>query len=542
MGLFSDTCTALIDSSTNRALTGATLEKAKQDPNWPRCGFSVKKKARFCSKCGFTRPNGWWKCPSCSNWVGNDSNFCWNCKSPLHPESRSDIAGGVWQKPADAFAQRFEVGDINQLLKTGIHIQTGTSALLLDSGAFKDVIGAGRHNLDSLGHKINWWGNPPPRSVVLIESGDVVLPLATSDLRSSEDVPVDFYAEVCFRFVEKGAESFVANLFKSRERLTYEDLVQVLNGEIRYVVENLCNTSTVDDLVKDPERRTHLENELQKTLETALTRYGLEIIRVASADFSGKAYDAIRASSGDLELKRRNLEFDARLRELVTSDKMQAFKTEHDLEQYVLQMAQEKGVKVELRGHEMARLKQVHRHELDKDEAAFQMTHEMEGQKHKLELDFQSHLGEIRKRQATWTQEVVETDKALDWRAKKDQLKREDLSETARIMEGKSLQTLIATIDDPERREQMLKLNAQLQQNGRSTEEILAMAAASSPAAAQALTEMARGNRQQMEHDFQERQKMSEDAAQRLERVMTEALKATAEAGKHAGSTTQIVK
>ena len=130
----------------------------------------------------------------------------------------------------------------------------------------------------------------------------------------------------------------------------------------------------------------------------------------------------------------------------------------------------------------------------------------------------------------------------MDWRAKKDKLKREDLSETSKIMEGKSMQTLLATIDDPDRREQLLKLNAQLQQNGRSAEEILAMAASSSPAAAQALTEMAKGNRQQMEREFQERQKMSEDAAQRLERIMTEALKATAEAGKHAGTTTQIVK
>lgn len=553
MGLFSDTCTMLIDPATKRALTGEALEKAKQDPRWPRCGYSVKKKARICSRCGHGAPGGWSQCPSCRNWVGNESNFCWNCKTALHPESRDEIAGGVWQKPREGFARRLEVGDIKLALQKGIQIQTGTAAIVLDSGAYKDVLGPGRHNLDSLARRINYWGDPPPRSVILVDSGDVVLPLVTSGLRTSEDIPVDFYAEVCFRFVEKGAEAFVANLFKASERLSYDDLVKTLNGEIRYEVENVCNTSTVEDLVKDPERRTHLEDALQKRLEEVLKRYGLEIVRVASADFSGEAYEKLRAKSGDLELKRREFEFSARLREMLASDKMQELKTEHDLEAYVLQLAQEKGVSTEMRNQELALLKQVHRHELEKGEAAHQMEREMQQAAHAIgvkiiwdDYAFKKLVKEAEAaaavRRIAFDQEKAETEWALKTRIEKDRIKREDLAETAKILEGKSLQTLIATIDDPERREQLLKLSAQMQQQGQSVEAILAMAADKSPAAAQALAEMARGNRQQMEREFQERQKMTEDAAQRLERIMTEALKAVAEAGKHAGTTIQNLR
>ena len=116
MGIFFDTCNALIDPSTGRALSGEALEKAQNDPKWPRCGNRVSKRARFCNACGKPAPGGWWKCPSCGKWVGNDSRFCPHCNQPLYPDDRAAIAGGVWRKEPEHFAQRFELGDIKRLL------------------------------------------------------------------------------------------------------------------------------------------------------------------------------------------------------------------------------------------------------------------------------------------------------------------------------------------------------------------------------------------------------------------------------------------
>lgn len=56
MGLFSDTCQALVDPKTGYALKGAELDRARQDPNWPRCGNKVRKGARYCGKCGAGAP------------------------------------------------------------------------------------------------------------------------------------------------------------------------------------------------------------------------------------------------------------------------------------------------------------------------------------------------------------------------------------------------------------------------------------------------------------------------------------------------------
>ena len=185
MGLFYDTCNALIDRNTGRALSGEALAAAQKDPNWPTCGNKVPKRARFCNKCGKPAPGGWWRCPQCNKWVGNDSRFCPHCNAALFPDERVDMAGGVWHKEPGQFAQRFEVGDVKRLLNTGLKVQEGTAAILLDTGAVNDILQAGQHNPESLLRKINWFGNPPPRSVVLIDIGEVIVPLHLEGLRTS---------------------------------------------------------------------------------------------------------------------------------------------------------------------------------------------------------------------------------------------------------------------------------------------------------------------------------------------------------------------
>ena len=80
MGLFSDKCTAIVKFNAKTGeyehLTGDELAAAKEAlrsethlfhgqsavlaaHGWEICGDRVKKKARFCSKCGASAPGGW---------------------------------------------------------------------------------------------------------------------------------------------------------------------------------------------------------------------------------------------------------------------------------------------------------------------------------------------------------------------------------------------------------------------------------------------------------------------------------------------------
>ncbi len=484
MGLFSDVCT--------------------------ECGAKVRKRALVCSSCGKAAPKGWWKCPACKKWVGNDSNFCWNCNEPLHPESRKDIAGGVWHHPGDVIAQRFEVGDIRKLLKKGIKVQQGTSAILMDGGKYKDVIGPGEHNLESMARKVNHWGSPPPRTAVLIDSGDLVIPLHLEGLRSSEQIPLELYTEILLRFKPKSAKEFIENLLKDNEKLTYDELITRVTGEIRHAVDALCVGSTIEDLVQDPERRIRLEDSISQHAAEYLKRVGFELVRIGSAEFVNEEYEAVRDRMSEFDLARRQAELDIRFRELATQDKMDQFKNEHELEEYAAALAQERGLSTEERGHELNRLKQAHRHEIEIKE----LQHDLDQ--------------EAKRRRQEFDLEMEEARKALKLRAEKEELKRKNMAENAKIVEGKNLETLIAITDDPIRREQFMQLKKMEIEQGRSAEELLALAAANSPEAARALAEMSKAKRAEMEESFRDRKKLSDENAASLERILTAALEANA--------------
>lgn len=531
MGIFADKCHVLINPETGKALTGDALAAAKQEKRAPRCGNKVKKSARFCNKCGSPAPGGWWKCPSCNKWVGNESHFCWNCNAPLHPEQRAGMAGGRWANRAGVFAEVLEVGDIKRLLKDGLIVSEGTVALLLDSGAYKDWLKPGSHNLDSLARKINHWGDPPPRTVVLVEAGEVVVPMRAEKLRSAEDLEVRFYGEVVLRFDPERAQGFLANLLKGLRELTLEEISEALEREVRHAVESFCTTSTVEDIVKDPGRRLHLENSLKATLERTTESWGIEVVRVSAAEFTGRAYEELRQKSGEVEEKRRDLEFNERLRELLQSERMGELKTEHDLEEYVSQLAQERGVSTAHRDHELTRLKQVQRHEV----AASELTHQMEQDAAKMRHD----MG-LQKEQDSYEREKLVDDTksqaeaaeiALELRRKKEALKRDNLKETAKILEGVSLETRISMEEDPDRREQLVRLQKMAELKGKTPEEILALQAAESPEAARALEAIFKNKGSESD----KREEMAKEHTAQLERILNKTLESMAEATKRPG-------
>jgi hypothetical protein len=554
MGIFSDRCQALIEPQTGKVLTGEALAAAKQNPRAPRCGNRVKKAARFCGKCGSGSPGGWWKCPACAKWVGNESHFCWNCNTPLYPDTRAGIAGGRWQRPGGVFAERFEIGDIKLMLKDGLIIEEGTVALLLDGGALKDVLSPGRYNPESMARKINHWGNPPPRTVVLVDNGDVVLPLRVEALRTAEDIPVELYTEVAFHFVEKKASDFLANVFKGNQRLTFQEIETLLTGEIRYTIENNANTSTIEDLVKDPQRRLQIEDALAHTMKDVLPRYGLELVRVAAAEFTGKEYEELRMKSGDIEVKRRQIELDQRLRELLSSEKMDQFKTEAELNEYIAQLSQERDLSTQHRTQELALLRLVHRHEIDKKAADFAFAQAMAQTAHDIGL---KKMGDEYRREAKRLEEeneaaitqmwlkVKQEKRRLELEFEQERLRIEREDEAARIAarKGADLTTLLSLIDDPAKRQSLLELNKQMQTAGKSPAEIMAYYAAENPDLARVLLEQEKAKSGDRDKEWNERKEVMNEAADRMERIMQKALETTAEAARNPGAgNQQIIK
>ena len=313
MGIFSKRCEALVNPKTGMALYGAELEKASQDPNWPRCGASVKKTAQTCSTCGAPAPGGWIRCPACGSWVGNDSRYCHHCNTPLYPDERAAVVGGIWHRTSGIFAQRFDDEEI-KAVNGEIQVQAGTSAILLDAGAVKDVLEAGRHDLDSVARKINWFGNPPKRSVVLLDSGEVALPIAFDDVREKTGTLVKFYGEVIVRFTggRAAATNFVSNVLKEKRSLSFADLVDRFDPLFRLVVEDMCSRVTFEEIVHDVNRHITLRDRITSVLEDDLKATGLDVVRVSLGEFSSPDYEKKLDELAEQERQRQLAELERR--------------------------------------------------------------------------------------------------------------------------------------------------------------------------------------------------------------------------------------
>ena len=413
MGLFSNKCNALIDKTTGRALSGAELEEAKKDPNWPVCGHDVSKRARFCSKCGHGAPDGWFKCPQCGKWVGNDSKFCPHCNHPLFPAERIDLAGGVWARKPGEFARRFDLDDVRFIKENGLMVQEGTVAVLLDGGKAVKELGSGRHHPTGTLRSINWFGNPPPRSAVMVDAGECVFrvdftgktsgvgEVASAPLRSAEELEVGCVAEITLRFVSGRGSEFVANVMKETRSVSMKDVCGLIYENALSAVRDLCTQSKIEDLVKDPERRERFEDGIVRALRDNMKGWGLEIVRAGAVEFYGAAYEEVRAKYGELEKDRRLVEFARAKLEVLAAqadqnaaaDKRDALRDRETWE-YLEQLAQEKGLSKIEREQEMAIAVRVSKGEISAVEAKLAAARELEDHAkamtalaHKLELD-----------------------------------------------------------------------------------------------------------------------------------------------------------
>lgn len=496
MGLFSDICNALIDKNTGRALTGEALLEAQKDPNWPTCGNKVSKRARFCNKCGKPAPGGWWRCPQCKKWIGNDSRFCPHCNAELYPDERVDMAGGVWHKEPGRFAQRFEVGDVKRLLTTGLKVQEGTAAILLDTGAVTDILQPGQHNPESLARKINWFGNPPPRSVVLIDVGEVIVPLHLEGLRTSEHIPIEFYGELVLRFKgdKDAARAFCGNVLKGERSYSFTQIAGRIEPLIRGAVDEMCITSTLEDLVKDPERRIRLQERIEKRIEEDFAASGLEIVRVSSAEFTGDEYERLEEQLGDAEVQRREAEYraalNATLRKINNQAEMDSDKAAFDLRQYKEMLDNEYRVSAATREREFALLKREWEH----DDLVYRRLLEVEELQHRYDLEdrqtdhdlatsrkldeygrekkVEDAKADVQAQDIHTTQDVKDTESWLKVKEQKMQLKQKDKSADASRRKGMSLAEMLLDTEDPDARAAILEA-MRLQRNASMTPEQL---------------------------------------------------------------------
>lgn len=555
MGLFSDTCDTPIDPATGRALTGEALQAALAEKKSPRCRASVKKKAKFCSKCGSPAPGGWIRCPNpkCGKWVGNESAFCPHCRQPLNPGDRLEVEGGRWVRPEGELARRFETMNLIHEMKTaGLVVEAGTRALLLDGGKVKDVLEAGTHTVESVGHKINHWGNPPPRTVVLVDATEHELEIVLSDLRDVQQQLVDLRIVLRWQVgrKERQMEQFFAQAMGGQTRISTTKMISFLEDELRSRLKVELRNLDAEAYLSDLEGREKLLNALGKGLGDSLGLYGLEITQVPVLDISCPEVEELLERSGSLLRQQRGWSLEQETMSLEKA--MHAERTRHafdtrDLteatrhEQAMRDLARAtEQEQAELRSREDLKRSQAER-DLDVKNLVLddQRSNKVKDELNVDEIDRLSHQRTLDKDMAEHDQSVRKTKDALELRKLKDGMKHEEgkleierLSMKAKVLQDLKPEVLLALEPDASVRKDLQSFFELRAKGEMSPEALLVLLAEKSPSAGQALFEKSGLERKNWERLIETERSDLREMLDRQERMFNRAQDTTSEAAK----------
>ena len=328
------------------------------------CGRRVNNKAKFCSKCGAPAPGGWWRCGGCGQHIGNESKTCPHCGREQNTQLRSDLADGIWKKPDDVFAERFEFPDVEPLLGDGLNVQESQCVILLQGGAVIETLDPGFYKKPDIEGKMN--AENGNRSLVFVDNSEITLPVCIEQLRTSENITADLHLVLALRFSPENAKDFMCNLMGSSlmlhadavtTSLGYDEVAHAILQTVDQAARDFCNPVTVSELFKDADIRLNLEKHIEQALNRNAGAAGLQFVRLKEVDFESEVFTKLREMSGQIETKRLEIEFMRRADELANDATKREALSEHEMEEYITKLAHEKKVNDELREEELEHLR-----------------------------------------------------------------------------------------------------------------------------------------------------------------------------------------
>ncbi len=567
-----------------RLFAGASLLRDPAGNPVRICGKLVKVKAKFCSKCGSAAPGAWWRCGGCGRMIGNESETCPHCGHRQNRTLRADLADGSWQKDEEIFAERFEFPDVAALIPRGLNVQESQRAILLEGGAVTDVLDAGFYQTAELDGE----SGSGDRSIVMVDNAEFVIPVCVEKIRTADDMETDLHVLCALRFDPSGAKEFMCNLMGNSlyfhsgalcASLGYDQIAHSILQDIDGAARDFCNTRSVAELFKNAELRLQFEDHVAGRLTRNLRSAGLQFVRLKELEFESEVFEKLRAVSGELEAKRREIEFLKRAGELANDAVRREAMNEFEMEDYVNQLAHEKGVKDELRTQELERMRELqrqekersalrHENDLDDLQQSRQLARDMRdaGQEEelrdlrlnrelerriaelnssleamKLETQIQDIKLEIEQKRTAAEQQA--TAGWLKIKQQKQSFQQEQKIGMMKAAASADIKSMIMAEEDPEKREHLLRLHEQEMQSRMTPELLLAAAAArGSSGAAEALSRMNKEQIAAIERSRTENRELYENMLKMNERMFNSAMENMAKNGASGTTTTQIIK
>jgi SPFH domain / Band 7 family len=300
------------------------------------------------------------------------------------------ITENRWLRSREDVAKRLEVQDLPGKLEKGIEVQEGTQALLIKQGSIQGTLSSGYHNLRGLK---SWWRSgeiTAGTSVVLVDSGDIVLEFSSSGAMTKDSVLIDINVSLVVRIVEPYL--FLVNVIKDQTSLMKNDLSELLDKEIVGIVGDALRGVDSDELYSNSKLKDVILKSLENNLRGTLNSNGMLLVQIRAFNYSqqilnkiekligdknleareekalleqrkGRMYAGLEAKEQDLEKLITLKEINDRARETLTSERLEKIKTEEDLARYLYEVVgggdQERRKQNLIRTEELEEMKRI---------------------------------------------------------------------------------------------------------------------------------------------------------------------------------------
>lgn len=278
-----------------------------------RCGAA---RCMLCNKCMYefdvhTNSSVSSKCPSCGGTVLVTAEVC-SCGSKEWVGAANEV---VWARADDVFAEQISEEKLRQSLGGDIVVRFGTKALFLEDGRLVEVAESGRYSTQEGGFVNRLLNKQKHISAVLVDAGDVSIPLTFSEMRTRDSLFVNARLEVVLRLGDPS--TFLVNVMKRHHVFMVSELREMLLGEIRNALQEGIAQYDFNDLNTSIATKNVLASRMEAHLRQTFSRSGIGFGQIRALTISQKTLDATARAAAEAEMKARSIEENAKGRQRV---------------------------------------------------------------------------------------------------------------------------------------------------------------------------------------------------------------------------------
>ena len=268
------------------------------------CGTKLPADSTYCTFCGHVVDNARSSnfCPRCGQPVESGVRVCCHCGTRLAAVSRNVTAensskelGGnrQWMRIPGDIAQRFDIQDIKGFFSKKITVEQGTKAIFLQGGRYCGTLPAGVYDFGDIRSGLLNLNLEERAVVILIETGEIALSFSIQEgeLQTRDHISIGAACMLTLR-LEQPLE-FLENYFKSGQHISSYDLEREIYPDVLSLFQQTVLQFSVEDLVGNQELSNILNQKFTATFIPKMLRKGFTVLSIHNISFTPGAYSEV---------------------------------------------------------------------------------------------------------------------------------------------------------------------------------------------------------------------------------------------------------